>query len=89
VEGSALSFAYGWPVCRYHCDGIPWHFMPDLLRFDAVVTTSIGDTRVTVHFELIPLIALIAGIAILVVPKLLRYIVAGYLIFIGVIGLIT
>jgi len=34
-----------------------------------------------------PLIALIAGILILVMPRLLNYIVAIYLIIIGVIGL--
>jgi hypothetical protein len=35
-----------------------------------------------------PLIALVAGILILVVPRLLNYIVAVYLIFIGVLGLL-
>jgi hypothetical protein len=34
-----------------------------------------------------PLVALLAGIAILVVPRLLNYIVAIYLIFIGLAGL--
>ena len=34
-----------------------------------------------------PLIALIAGILILVLPRLLNYIVALYLILIGVLGL--
>jgi hypothetical protein len=34
-----------------------------------------------------PLIALIAGILILIVPRLLNYIVAFYLIIVGVIGL--
>jgi hypothetical protein len=43
---------------------------------------------VTVHLQLAPLAALIAGVAILLVPRLLRYIVAGYLIVIGVVGLI-
>jgi hypothetical protein len=36
---------------------------------------------------LTPLISLLAGILILVVPRLLNYIVAIYLIVIGVIGL--
>jgi Protein of unknown function (DUF3096) len=35
-----------------------------------------------------PIIALIAGILILVMPRLLNYIVAVYLIAIGVIGLL-
>jgi Protein of unknown function (DUF3096) len=34
-----------------------------------------------------PLVALIAGIAILLVPRLLNYIVAAYLILVGVLGL--
>ncbi len=34
-----------------------------------------------------PLIALIAGIAILIAPRLLNYVVAGYLILVGVLGL--
>lgn len=37
--------------------------------------------------SLAPLISLIAGILILVVPRLLNYIVAIYLIVIGLIGL--
>ena len=36
-----------------------------------------------------PWIALIAGVAILLVPRLLNYIVAIYLILIGVIGLVA
>ena len=39
------------------------------------------------HLSLTPLISLIAGILILVMPKLLNFIVAIYLIAIGVIGL--
>lgn len=41
----------------------------------------------TIHFALQPLIALIAGILILISPRLLNYIVALYLILVGVIGL--
>lgn len=41
----------------------------------------------TLHLSLTPLISLLAGILILVMPKLLNYIVAGYLIVIGLIGL--
>lgn len=39
--------------------------------------------------SLMPIIALVAGILILVKPRLLNYIVAGYLIVIGVIGLLN
>ena len=41
-----------------------------------------------IHLSLGPLISLIAGILILVMPRLLNYIVAIYLILMGVIGLI-
>lgn len=37
--------------------------------------------------ELQPLVALIAGILILVIPRLLNYIVAIYLIVVGILGL--
>lgn len=39
------------------------------------------------HLVLTPLISLLAGILILVVPRLLNYIVAIYLILVGLIGL--
>jgi hypothetical protein len=34
-----------------------------------------------------PLVAIIAGILILIMPRLLNYIVAVYLIFVGLVGL--
>jgi hypothetical protein len=39
------------------------------------------------HLALSPLIALVAGILILVVPRLLNFIVAIYLIVVGLLGL--
>ncbi|MHB8448495.1 MAG: DUF3096 domain-containing protein [Rudaea sp.] len=39
------------------------------------------------HLSIGPLIALIAGILILIMPRLLNYIVAIYLIVIGLVGL--
>lgn len=39
------------------------------------------------NVALAPLVALIAGILILIVPRLLNYIVAIYLILVGLIGL--
>ena len=39
------------------------------------------------HVYLTPLVSLLAGILILVMPRLLNYIVAIYLILVGVIGL--
>jgi len=41
----------------------------------------------TLHIALQPLLALIAGILVLLVPRLLNYVVAVYLIAIGLIGL--
>ncbi|SAK49437.1 hypothetical protein AWB78_00984 [Caballeronia calidae] len=41
----------------------------------------------TIHLALGPLVSLIAGVLILVMPRLLNYIVAIYLIVIGLIGL--
>lgn len=41
----------------------------------------------TIQVALQPLLALIAGILILLVPRLLNYIVAAYLIVVGVVGL--
>lgn len=40
------------------------------------------------HLALAPIIALLAGILILIRPQLLAYIVAVYLIVIGVLGLV-
>ena len=42
----------------------------------------------TLHIALAPLISLVAGLAILVAPRLLNYIVAAYLIAVGILGLI-
>ncbi len=42
----------------------------------------------TLHLSTGPIIALIAGILILIKPRLLNYIVAIYLIVVGVLGLL-
>ena len=41
-----------------------------------------------IHLGLTPLVSLLAGILILVMPRLLNFIVAAYLIVIGLIGLL-
>ena len=41
-----------------------------------------------VHLGLTPLVSLLAGILILIMPRLLNFIVAVYLIVIGLIGLV-
>jgi hypothetical protein len=45
------------------------------------------DRHMSLYLGIGPVIALIAGILILIVPRLLNYIVAVYLIVIGIIGL--
>lgn len=40
-----------------------------------------------ITLNLAPLVSLIAGVLILIVPRLLNYIVAAYLIIIGLLGL--
>lgn len=42
----------------------------------------------TIHLDLVPLLSLVAGVLILVRPKLLNYVVALYLIAIGLLGLL-
>jgi hypothetical protein len=46
------------------------------------------DLLMHIHLSLTPLISLIAGILVLVMPKLLNFIVAMYLIAVGLIGLL-
>ncbi|HEY0975026.1 MAG TPA: DUF3096 domain-containing protein [Solimonas sp.] len=43
----------------------------------------------TIHLDLVPLLSLIAGIVILIAPKILNYVIAIYLIAIGIVGLLT
>jgi len=42
----------------------------------------------SIHPTVAPLIALIAGIVILLVPRVLNYVIALYLILIGLLGLL-
>lgn len=42
-----------------------------------------------IHIELVPMLSLLAGVLILVMPKLLNYVVAVYLILIGLVGLLN
>jgi hypothetical protein len=51
----------------------------------AYPTQEIPMTLTVAHVT--PLVALIAGILILIMPRLLNYIVAIYLILVGIIGL--
>jgi hypothetical protein len=54
---------------------------------DTATLQSRPDLRMNMTLSIGPLVALIAGILILVVPRLLNFIVAIYLIIIGLLGL--
>lgn len=43
----------------------------------------------TLQIEVLPILSIVAGIAILIVPRLLNYIVAVYLILAGLLGIIS
>jgi hypothetical protein len=45
------------------------------------------ELAMNITLSLAPLISLVAGVLILIVPRLLNYIVAAYLIVVGVLGL--
>jgi hypothetical protein len=47
------------------------------------------ETAMHLNLSLTPIVSLIAGILILIMPKLLNYIIALYLIFIGLMGLLA
>ena len=52
-------------------------------------TLCVGRAKpLQLYIALQPLVALIAGILILMIPRLLNYIVAIYLIVIGILGLV-
>jgi hypothetical protein len=60
----------------------------DAFIHPAALLAHVGKHEVTVHFawSLQPMVALIAGLLILIRPQLLNYVVAAYLIFVGLIG---
>lgn len=43
----------------------------------------------SLHMTLLPLMALVAGVLILVMPKMLHYIVAGWLILYAIVNLVV
>jgi hypothetical protein len=45
------------------------------------------ETRMSIGLSIGPVVALVAGILILIIPRLLNYIIALYLIIIGILGL--
>jgi hypothetical protein len=48
---------------------------------------TLKDTVMNITLSLGPLVSLLAGVLILIVPRLLNYIVAAYLIVVGLLGL--
>jgi hypothetical protein len=51
------------------------------------IRQSNREASMNIHLTIAPLVSLIAGVLILVMPRLLNYIVAIYLIIIGLLGL--
>jgi hypothetical protein len=63
-------------------------FWPLILIIALPVLAQTRSGGVTIHYALVsPFLALLAGILILVVPRILNYVVAIYLILIGLIGI--
>jgi len=58
-------------------------------RITTIPPSFSGDDEMTISgiAHLQPIVALIAGILILIMPRLLNFIVAIYLIFVGIVGL--
>jgi hypothetical protein len=58
-----------------------------MTRQCAAIPAKTGRPAMTMTVAVGPVIALIAGVLILVMPRLLNYIIAIYLIVIGLVGL--
>lgn len=48
-----------------------------------------AENLVTFHIQLVPVLSIVAGVLILIKPKLLNYVVAVYLIVVGVLGIVN
>jgi hypothetical protein len=73
------------PVAQNH--RVPWRLHRDLGEAPAPNPPPTRKTSMNLHLSIGPLVSLIAGILILVMPRLLNTIVAVYLIIIGLLGL--
>lgn len=63
-------------------------FWPLILIVTLPLLAQVRGGGLTIHYTLAgPLLALIAGILILIVPRILNYVVAIYLILVGLIGI--
>jgi Protein of unknown function (DUF3096) len=63
------------------------HTVQSSVSPDGTMGVPPTEASMNLHITIGPLLALIAGILILIVPRLLNYIVAIYLIAVGLIGL--
>jgi Protein of unknown function (DUF3096) len=73
--------------CRHHARAVQPSARVAGLFSCRVLRVSHYGVFMNVTLSLGPVVALIAGILILVMPRLLNYIVALYLIIIGIIGI--
>jgi len=63
-------------------------FLPLVLLIALPLLAQAHGGAVTIHYALAgPFLALLAGVLILIVPRILNYIVAIYLILVGLIGI--
>ena len=63
-------------------------FLPLMLIIALPLLAQVRGGGVTIHYALVsPFLALLAGILILIVPSILNYVVAIYLILVGLIGI--
>ena len=63
-------------------------FLPLVLMIALPLLAETHGGAVTIHYALAgPFLALLAGVLILIVPRILNYIVAIYLILVGLIGI--
>lgn len=60
---------------------------PKLIKYRLLCSRPKGGWEMQINLALEPIISLIAGILILAQPRLLNYIVAIYLIVIGILGI--
>jgi hypothetical protein len=78
-------------VCALGCSGASPHRFGMSCSFPrnklARTTKPIGNPMVITAAHITPLVALIAGILILIMPRLLNIVVAVYLIIVGLTGL--
>jgi hypothetical protein len=89
LQDSAFFQAYRNPLKRHASPIVePRRRIKCAPRFDIFPTFSSGDRSMVItsaHIQ--PIVALIAGVLILIMPRFLNLVVAIYLIFIGLAGL--